>query len=51
MSDEFLLDDRTLDPDRPEFVMYFPTPDGMVLTGMMFLVGSQDAWGPQVGGR
>jgi len=50
MKDEFLLDDRTLDPDHPEFVMYYPTPNGMVLTGMMFLVRSSEDWGPQAAG-
>jgi len=49
-NDEFLLDDRILDPDRPEFLMYYPTPEGMALTGLMLLVRSPDERGPQVGG-
>lgn len=49
-NDAFLLDDRVLDPDRPEFLMYQRMPEGMALTGMMFLARSPDERGPQVGG-
>ena len=48
--DEFLLDDRVLDPDHPEFLMYYSTPEGMALTGLMFLMRSREERGPQVGG-
>jgi hypothetical protein len=51
MSEEFLLDDRILDPERPEFLMYYATPEGMALTGLMFYVRSVGDWGPQIGGR
>lgn len=47
--DAHLLDDRILDPDHPEFLMYEPSPDGMALTGLMFLMPRQ-VRGPQVGG-
>ena len=50
MSEEFLLDDRVLDPDRPEFLMYYATPEGMALAGLMFYVRSVGEWGPQIGG-
>ncbi len=47
---EFIVDDRVLDPDRPEFLLYFDTPHGKRLAAYMFLVSSPDARGPQVGG-
>ena len=50
MSDEFLLDDRILDPQRPEFLMYYRTRKGMVLTGFMFFGRSIEDRGLQVGG-
>jgi hypothetical protein len=50
MNEEFLLDDRILDPERPEFLMYYSTPDGMELAGLMFYVRSIGEWGPQIGG-
>ena len=50
MSDEFLLDDRILDPQRPEFLMYYRTRKGIALTGFMFFVRSAEDRGPQLGG-
>jgi hypothetical protein len=48
---EYMLDDRLLDPDRPENLMYYPTPTGRyALAGFMFFVRSRNEWGPQVGG-
>ena len=50
-NEEFLLDDAVLDPERPEFLMYYPTQDGMALTGLMFFTRSSDSeHGPQIGG-
>jgi hypothetical protein len=47
----YMLDDRILDPDRPENLMYYPTPTGKyALAGFMFFVRSRDEWGPQIGG-
>ena len=49
-NDEFLLDDAILDPERPEFLMYYPTKDGMALAGFMFFVRERMERGPQIGG-
>lgn len=37
---EYTWDGETLNPDKPEVLMYYPTPEGMVFTGIMYL--SQD---------
>jgi hypothetical protein len=47
---EYLLDDHVLDPDRPEFVMYYETPRGPKLAGFMYMVDQPAARGPQIGG-
>ncbi len=47
---EFILDDALLDPERPEFLMYYPTPEGRKLAGLMFLVREPREQGPQIGG-
>jgi hypothetical protein len=50
-NDDYMLDDVTLDPDRPENLMYYETPSGeRVLAGFMFNAKSRTAWGPQFGG-
>jgi hypothetical protein len=46
-NDAFLLDDRILDADHPEFLMY--SSDGRSLLGLMFLMPHSEP-GPQVGG-
>jgi hypothetical protein len=47
-----MLDDRILDPDRPEYLMYYPKPDGTRgLAGLMFITRSLDERGPQFAGR
>ena len=50
--DEFMLDEHVLDPDRPEVLMYYPTPpDGKSqLAGLMFYARNREARGPQFGG-
>lgn len=48
---EYLLDDHVLDPDRPEFLMYYETPHGPKFAGFMFMVAKPDERGPQIGGR
>lgn len=49
---EYILDDRILDPDRPEFLMYYPKPDGTRgLAGFMFIMRSFEERGPQFAGR
>ncbi len=48
---DYILDDRVLDPDRPEFLMYYGTPQGKQLTGFMFYVANQFDRGPQIGGN
>ena len=47
---EFIADDAVLDPDRPEFLMYYATPEGMQLIGFMFYTDELLAHGPQIGG-
>jgi len=47
----FILDDRVLDPDRPEFLMYYGTPKGKRLSGFMFYVDEARGRGPQLGGN
>ena len=51
-NDAFMLDDHVLDPDRPEVLMYYPTPpDGKSqLAGFMFYARNREARGPQLGG-
>jgi hypothetical protein len=47
----FMLDDRILDCDRPEFLMYYPNPDGTKeLVGFMFFARTTTERGPQIGG-
>jgi hypothetical protein len=47
----FLLDGVVLDPDRPEYLMYYPVADGKyALAGFMFLAAGRGARGPQVAG-
>ena len=49
-NEAFVTDDRFLDPDRPELLLYYDTPEGMRLAGFMYLTRSLDAHGLQVGG-
>ncbi len=49
-NDEFTSDDRILDPDRPEFLMYYDTPGGKRLAGFMFRARSLEENGPQPAG-
>ena len=46
---DFVFDDVFLDPERPEFLMYFDTPGGKILGGFMFMVPIGEE-GPQIGG-
>ena len=47
---EFITDAAVLDPDRPEFLLYYDTPKGKRLASFMYLVASPEERGPQVGG-
>ena len=47
---EFVFDDKILDPDRPEFLMYRQTPRGNLLVGFMFFTRTLEERGPQPGG-
>jgi hypothetical protein len=49
-NEAFVLDDAILDPERPEFLMYYPAPTGRQLIGYMFLVNKPLAEGPQIAG-
>ena len=48
---DFIQDDASLDPTRPEMLMYYETPTGRQLAGMMFLVQNREEQGPQVSGQ
>jgi hypothetical protein len=48
---EYILDDRVLDPERPEFLMYYGTPYGKELAGFMFYTRTPEGRGPQLGGN
>jgi len=51
-NEEYIRDDRILDPDRPEFLMYYPKPDGTRgLAGLMFITRDLHDHGPQFAGR
>ncbi len=47
---EYILDDRILDPERPEFLMYYDAPEGKRLVGYMFYARTLTERGPQIGG-
>ena len=47
---EHFFDDRVLDPERPEVLMYYNTARGRKLAGAMYYVGSRHDRGPQLGG-
>ncbi|MCH2172531.1 hypothetical protein MK489_17275 [Myxococcota bacterium] len=48
VNEEYLFDGRTLDPDRPEYLMY--NDSDKTLVGFMYFVSREDERGPQVGG-
>jgi hypothetical protein len=47
---DFLFDNQVLDPDRPEYLMFYDTPGGKALVGFMFVPRSNTEEGPQIGG-
>ncbi len=47
---DHITDGRLLDPERPEFLIYYPTEHGRRLAGFMFLVAEPGQRGPQIGG-
>ncbi len=49
-NDAYLLDDRLLDPDHPEFLMYAGPDGARELVAFMFMVRTRTEWGPQIGG-
>lgn len=49
-NETFITDDRLLDPNRPEVLLYYDTPKGMRLAGFMYLTRSLDERGLQIGG-
>ena len=50
VNEKYVFDDAVLDPERPEFVMFYDTPEGKKFTGYMFLINEPLARGPQIGG-
>ena len=49
MNYDFVFDDRFLDPDHPEFLMYYDVPGGKQLVGYMYMVPLGQE-GLQIGG-
>ncbi len=49
-NEKHILDDAVLDPERPEFLMYYTTRQGRKLAGYMFLTSEPLSQGPQIGG-
>jgi hypothetical protein len=49
-NEAFIMDDHILDPERPEYLMYYETPKGRQLAGFMFVVRTPREEGPQIGG-
>jgi uncharacterized membrane protein len=47
---DFVFDDKILDPDRPEFLMYRDTPHGKLLMGFMFFTRKLEERGPTPAG-
>lgn len=47
---DHITDGRVLDPERPEFLIYYDTGTSRRLAGLMFLVGEPGQEGPQIGG-
>jgi hypothetical protein len=50
VNDAFIFDDRVLDPERPEYLMFYDTAKGKRLAGVMFVAPGVSAEGPQIGG-
>jgi hypothetical protein len=50
VNEAFLFDDAVLDCERPEYLMYYGTPQGKLLAGVMFYAAGLDQRGPQIGG-
>ena len=48
--EEYMLDDEILNPNKPEFLMYYDTLSGKKLVGYMYFVRTPDEVGPQIGG-
>lgn len=49
-NEAYALDGVILDPERPEFLMYYDSPMGKQLVGVMFLMNENPGEGPQTGG-
>ena len=49
-NDAYLLDDRILDPEHPEFLMYYQLEGQQHLAGVMYLARTRSEQGQQVGG-
>jgi hypothetical protein len=50
VKEKYVFDNAILDPERPEFLMFYDTPEGKKFTGYMFFVNEPLARGPQIGG-
>jgi hypothetical protein len=50
VNEKYVFDDAVLDPERPEFLMFYDTPEGKKFTGYMFLINEALGRGPQIAG-
>lgn len=50
LNPNYVLDGYYLNPEKPEYLMFYHTPKGMVLAGVMFILDEPDVHGEQVGG-
>ncbi len=50
VKEDFATDDGILDPERPEFLMFYQTDYGKRLVAYMYLARHRDERGPQMGG-
>ncbi|WP_330926617.1 hypothetical protein [Candidatus Sororendozoicomonas aggregata] len=47
---QYTRDNETLNPEKPEFLMFYPSNNGLVLAGAMFLTTAHYDKGQQLGG-
>ena len=50
VNEEYIFDDHILDPERPEYLMYYHTSQGKKLVAFMFVTRKPLDTGPQIGG-
>lgn len=48
---EYMFDDEVLNPEKPEFLMFYYTEQGPILAGVAFVLAELYTHGPQIGGH